>query len=137
MELSDLKRKIRQLKKLEAKIRFNVIVKPGAQLVWDDFFGSGAKYPIDKISSMSREEYKAIVGEYMLCVYYRFYKETGIAHGYLHDPDALSNLELPHDADFGNIKSRFRELAKRYHPDSGGDADKFIELMDNYQKLIK
>jgi len=34
------------------------------------------------------------------------------------------------------VKKRFRELAKIYHPDVGGDAVKFIELMTLYRRLI-
>jgi len=34
------------------------------------------------------------------------------------------------------IKKKFRELAKKYYPDTIGDSSKFIELMENYKKLI-
>lgn len=45
-------------------------------------------------------------------------------------------MGLPPDATTGTIKSKFRELAKKYHPDLGGDSGKFIELMNTYRKLI-
>jgi curved DNA-binding protein CbpA len=45
-------------------------------------------------------------------------------------------LGLRSDADENDIKKKFRELAKKYHPDAGGDAAMFIELMDDYKKLI-
>src|SRR5205807_9038903 len=53
----------------------------------------------------------------------------------LYDPALLSLLGLPAYASAQELKSRFRELAKRYHPDCGGDSEKFIELMDVYEKL--
>ena len=46
------------------------------------------------------------------------------------EPELLSYLGLPFDADKSLIKKRFRKLCKTYHPDDGGDIDKFIELMD-------
>ena len=46
-------------------------------------------------------------------------------------------MGLAPDASATDIKRRFRELAKKYHPDSGGDQSKFIELMENYHKLIE
>ncbi|HEY8420442.1 MAG TPA: J domain-containing protein [Thermoclostridium sp.] len=49
----------------------------------------------------------------------------------------LKQFGLPYDADMDAIKKRFRELAKKYHPDTGGDSTKFIELMEAYKKLGK
>jgi len=34
-----------------------------------------------------------------------------------------------------DVKRRFRELARQTHPDAGGDAARFIELMEDYRKL--
>jgi curved DNA-binding protein CbpA len=34
------------------------------------------------------------------------------------------------------IKTGFRELAKRFHPDVGGDADKMRELMAANEELV-
>ncbi|HBL84949.1 MAG TPA: hypothetical protein DDZ99_08630 [Clostridiales bacterium] len=46
-------------------------------------------------------------------------------------------MNLPYDATERDIKRRFHELEKQYHPDLGGNANKFIELLNTYKKLIK
>lgn len=51
-------------------------------------------------------------------------------------PITAFQMGLPFDADVTAIKKKFRELAKKYHPDTGGDSTKFIELMENYKKLV-
>ncbi len=43
---------------------------------------------------------------------------------------SLSQLDLPDDATEDDVKSRFRELARAAHPDTGGSAEKFQELKD-------
>lgn len=55
----------------------------------------------------------------------------------LYNPDILARLGLPIDADSKAIKKKFRELAKKYHPDTGGDSSKFIEFMEDYKKLTE
>lgn len=47
-------------------------------------------------------------------------------------------LCVPLDADEGMIRSAFRRLARRYHPDagSGSSAEKFRELTDAYETLL-
>lgn len=146
-QYDDIKRKIRKLKKLEIRIRFGNIApvnKPCVKdLVWDTFFDlqeistGKAKYSIHMLSAMTREEYRSIVDEFFFHVYYRYYKENGMVNIQFYDPDILSLLGLPMNADDIAIKKNFRELAMKYHPDTGGDAAKFIELVDNYRKLIE
>lgn len=153
MDYEEVKHKVRKLKKLELKIRFgnigfqdNLRGIPGRKqslgLVWDEFFdlhdGSAAKakYTIKDIAAMGKEEFKNVVSEYFFNVYYKFYKENGITDMPLYSQDMLSQMGLPFDADSNDIKKRFRELAKKFHPDTGGDGDKFIELMENYEKLM-
>lgn len=138
----EIKQKLRQLKRLEEKIRFGGSAQPAARLVWSRFFDTRAvpmgraKYPLDKLAAMSKEEYKAVVDEYFAYVYYELYKEneTELLKG-VYDPEILKKLGLPHDAGTQDIKRRFRELAKKYHPDTGGDAARFIELMETYKQL--
>ena len=52
-----------------------------------------------------------------------------------YDSNILAKLELPLEADESMVKERFRSLVKQYHPDAGGDAQKFIEIMELFRKL--
>lgn len=142
----EIKTKIRSLKKLERKIRFSDPHDPDSGintrgLVWDEFFDLGkeykgkAKYSIYSLAAMTKERIREVIDEYFFHVYYRFYKENGIINVQSYDPGILARLGLPMDADGKAIKKKFRELAKKYHPDTGGDSKKFIELMENYKKL--
>jgi len=139
----EMKRKVRKLKKMETRIRFNNETPPFKTFIWDQFFNlnpktnNKAKYSLDDLILLNKEEYKAIINEYFSYVYYELYKEKGIIfiQG-VYDPSILSKLNLPLDAGEYDIKKRFRELANIYHPDKGGDANKFIELMDHYKKLM-
>jgi hypothetical protein len=138
--IDELKKKLRQLKKLEIKIRSSKEAKPPG-LVWDTFFdlrgksSDRAKYSLDILSEMDRETLKNVIDEFFFQVYYRFYRENGMTSIPVYDPATLAQLGLPPNADYSAIKRKFRELALKYHPDTGGDAEKFIELMDSYKKL--
>ena len=142
MQADEIKRKVRKLKHFEAKIRFGGNPAAG-HLVWNRFFdlrGSNArqaKYSLQDLSAMSPEEYKRAVAEYMAFVYYELYQAQGLLYSVGHyDPEILAKLGLPAFAMEQDIKRRFRELAKQYHPDAGGDAAMFIELMDQYKNLL-
>lgn len=137
-----LKRKLRQLKKAEIALRFQY--RPMCahhELVWDGFFstkpqpGPEVRYPLRRLSQMNREEQQQVFEEYFYWVYYRYYEENGLTANNLHDPRLLGLLGLPPYAGLADIKQRFRELAKRHHPDHGGDSEKFMELMRVYEKL--
>ena len=75
----EIKRKLRQLKRLEEKIRFNGNGRPDSQLIWSEFFDTRdvspdrEKYPLEKLTAMSKEEYKAVVDAYFAYVYYELY----------------------------------------------------------------
>lgn len=148
-DINNIKKKLRNLKKLEITIRTGGLFHNAAldgkplkiSLVWDDFFdlqgNSRGRYSLEYITSISREEFKRIVDEFFSNVYYRHYLENGLSSIQHYDPEILRWLGLSPMATFEEIKSRFRELAKKYHPDTGGDSSKFIELMENYKKLIQ
>ncbi len=55
--------------------------------------------------------------------------------------DCYRLLELPQDASLAEVKSAYRRLARRYHPDvNPGDRaahDKFILLQQAYEKLTR
>ena len=67
---ADLKRKLRQLKKLERKIRSNHIAAAGQILVWDTFFSTKTrkkgevKYPLHRLVQMDRDALKEVYEEY-------------------------------------------------------------------------
>ena len=135
-----LKRKVRELKRVEASIRFSG-GRGAGEYVWDRYFdlknvpdGRG-KYALAALSAMSRDEYLCAIDAYFALVYFEYYRENGLTPAAAYDPELLSRLDLPFDADESAVKKRFRELAKRYHPDVGGDAEQFIELMRIYGKL--
>lgn len=50
--------------------------------------------------------------------------------------EALAQLELPSGASRQEIRHRYRELAKRHHPDRGGDARRFMEVRRAAESLL-
>lgn len=133
-EYAEVKRKIRRLKKWEERIRAGGGANPGHP-VWDAFFY--VKYPLDRLASMNRDEYRQTTDEFFYQVYYQLYRDTGMGPPFQYDPETLAQLGLPPDADETDIRHRFRELAKKHHPDAGGDKGLFIELMQRYNRLVK
>lgn len=132
-DLSERKHKLRKLKKLEYKLRFghamNIAPDKLPRMIWDVYFDlsgapvSRARYCLRQIDAMDQNTFKSVIDSYMADVYFRAYGISMNAKDY--DPDALSMLGLPLDADEEMVKRRFRELAKQYHPDAGGDAAQF------------
>ncbi|OQA71600.1 MAG: hypothetical protein BWY35_02071 [Firmicutes bacterium ADurb.Bin248] len=95
----NIKRKLRELKKLEIRLRFNGNAPPGRALVWDGFFGRGkdgraAKYPPEALAALGREGFKRAVEAYFALVYYELYREAGISRAAgAYDPALLASLE--------------------------------------------
>jgi len=139
--MENLKHRLRKLKQLEKKIRWGGEAPTGASLVWDAFFcikappSGQARHSMEELESLNRDDYKRIVDEFFAHVYYEYYLENGISDANAYDPSILAQLSLPYDAQEQDVKKRFRELAKTHHPDKGGDAAKFVELMQVYEKL--
>jgi hypothetical protein len=144
MITTELKRKVRKLKKFENTVRVQNGMGDGVPLVWDRFFDlrdcdgrkSTALHTLSELAAMSRDEYKTVVDEFFARVYYEVYIHNGIIDAPIYDPSLLEKLGLPPIADEATVKKRFRELAKEYHPDTGGNAGKFIELMKVYRELL-
>ncbi|HOJ49148.1 MAG TPA: DnaJ domain-containing protein [Bacillota bacterium] len=137
MDICELKHKLRQLRRLEQRIRFGVEIQRKGILIFESFFDLGnsnccdAKYDLKRLSEMSREEYRNVMNEYWTCVYNELFKDKAIRAA------GILKFDLPYDADEQTIKKRFRELAKLYHPDAGGDAEQFLDLMDTYKSLMR
>jgi len=135
--------KLRQLKKLEVRIRFeHRPMPPGRTLIWNQFFSTKTwddpevRYPLRVLVDLDREQRKEVFEEYFSWIYFQYYRENGLSVTNLYDPQLLSLLGLAPGATTQDIKRRFRTLAKRYHPDHGGESERFIELMDTYEKLL-
>jgi curved DNA-binding protein CbpA len=50
--------------------------------------------------------------------------------------EALHILELPASASIDVIHQRYRQLAKQYHPDAGGDSETFRRINAAYTRVI-
>ncbi|NLC18763.1 MAG: DnaJ domain-containing protein [Clostridiales bacterium] len=85
---------------------------------------------------MNKDGIRRVFEEYWFFVNYRKYRDNGIFNAGLPQPELLEYLGLPYDADEVALKKRFRELCKKYHPDEGGDPQKFIELMNIKEKYM-
>ena len=141
MDTVDIKRRLRELKRIEQKIRFGNIQGKMPPLIWDSFFGlqdtsaGTAKYPLRILAAMDHDAFKRVIGEYWSFVYSALFNESDIPSGVKHDTSVLLQWGLPSDADAATIKKKFREFAKLCHPDTGGDEKKFVALMEAYNKL--
>ncbi len=58
-------------------------------------------------------------------------------HGLMQRQQALNVLGLPPNATPDQIKRRYRALAKRYHPDHGGDQRQMQRIIAAYELLVK
>ena len=63
-----------------------------------------------------------------------------IATALLHSSARVSVLDLDHPTDKTTIKSQYRDMAKRYHPDMNGNSkkaeDAFKKVTEAYQYLM-
>ena len=48
----------------------------------------------------------------------------------------LKKEDLPPDAHLSTIKSAYKKMAKLYHPDTGGDEEKFKQLNEAHKQMI-
>jgi len=143
MNIDELKHKLRKLKKFELAFKTRELPeKKTYSLIWNKFFSTNSpndstvKYSLSELLKMDHIKYKEVINEYFYEVYYQQYREFCLASNDMFDPKLLTLLALPLNSSLDDIKRKFRELAKKFHPDTGGSADKFIELMKAYKKII-
>ena len=84
-----------------------------------------------ELLTTSQEQRKEIFEEFFFQVYFRYFSESGLIFNNMYDPELLGFLGLPPTAGEEDIKRRFRALAKKYHPDVGGDKARMRELLDD------
>ena len=51
--------------------------------------------------------------------------------------DNFKVIGVSQNASVAEIKRAFREKAKKYHPDMGGNKNTFMQLVDAYNEVIK
>ncbi|WP_352420658.1 hypothetical protein [Proteiniborus sp.] len=86
MEIEQLKRKLRELKKTEKRIRFNYQSSSiPMKYVWEDYFSTKSfndltvKYPLWKLIKLNQQELEKIFDEYFYSVYFQHCKENGLS----------------------------------------------------------
>ena len=140
MTANELKKKVRQLKKQEIAKRsvYGLVPK---HLIWHTYFSDKAlvdlsvTYDLQKLLTMDHMNRKDIFEAFFLAVYIQHYKENGFSIASTYDATLLAKLNLPATATIDDIKSRFRELAQKHHPDKGGNPKIFMDLLAAYEGL--
>ena len=144
-----LKHKLKALRQAEIAIRFkqrDIEIRPGdprTRLIWSEFFAlkpnarSNSRYSLDELAKLDHAQIKQIFADYFAFVYFQYYQENGLSFEDSYDPRLLAQMGLPPQAGPDEVKRRFRDLAKKYHPDVGGDSQRFIELVDVYSRLTE
>jgi hypothetical protein len=54
-----------------------------------------------------------------------------------HTPSCLARLGLSYPATLAQVKASYRHLAKRAHPDQGGDKEEFLALQVAYEQALR
>lgn len=142
LSLSQLKRKLREIKQLETTVRFRHLPdSERGRLVWDAYFSTrsphdpSVKFSLALLQKKNHDELKAIFEEYFYQIYFQYVRERGLSLADVYDPGLLALLGLSPSVGLQEIKQRYRQLARQYHPDHGGDSEKFIQLVDLYEKV--
>ncbi len=145
MYRDQLKRKLKDLRQTEIAIRYKGRPLPqhNAGLVWNEFFSLRAgephtvRYPLDELERLDDAQRKAVFSDFICFVYFQYCRENGVTldGGRGYDPHLLALMGLPPQAGSADVRKRFRELARKYHPDTGGDSSRFTALMDVYHLL--
>lgn len=140
MTLNELKKKVRQLKKQEIAIRSVYGLVPH-HLIWHRYFSDkslvdpSVTYDLQKLLVMDHLYRKEIFEAFFQAVYIQHYKENGFSLANSFDAELLAKLNLHPTATMDDIKSRFRELAQKHHPDKGGNPQIFMDLLAVYEEL--
>ena len=148
MDIREVKHRLRRLKRQEEILWEYAGHSPveDVSLIWELFFSlreskggnskEKAKYPLAELLNMDENAFQSVMEEYARFLYAAILPEDREETDFCFNPEALLLLGLPANAEPGEVKKRFRELAKQTHPDLGGAPDRFIELMEWYKKLF-
>ena len=79
---------------------------------------------------MSEIEFEKVIKDYFSSILNQIYSQEKLIEIY-------PIFNLPLNSDMDTVKSRFRELAKKMHPDTGGSHEEFIALSQAYENIMK
>jgi len=142
MTVAEVKRKLRKLKQEERRIRSQGVPFNTSKSVFNDFFSIKASttakngYGLEQLADMTHEQRKEVFETFFLNVYIIWLRDNHLPMDYLYDPLILGKMGLDYTASERDIKKKFKELAKAYHPDAGGNSGQFIELKRLYDQLL-
>jgi len=104
-------------------------------LIWNQYFElkkpykGKAKYNLDELIKMDKIVFQQVINDYFNSILKNIYKEEVINELY-------PIFNLPENSDIDTVKKRFRELAKKMHPDTGGTHEGFIALSQAYENFL-
>ena len=90
------------------------------------------------MSSPSQKSFASLVWDMMrIGARMLWQSRANPARTILERQQALNVLGLPANATPQQIKRRYRSLAKKYHPDRGGDRQQMMRIIAAYELLMK
>ncbi len=133
-----VKRIIRNLKKEEVRMIHGLlgIYTVSFPLVWNQYFDlkepykGNAKYNLDDLIKMGEIEFEKVIKDYFSSILSQIYSQEKLIEIY-------PIFNMPLDSDMDTVKSRFRKLAKKMHPDTGGSHEEFIALSQAYENFLR
>lgn len=141
MTAADLKRKLRDLRRLERRVRGLSDGEPTD--VWRRYFslrdGARVRYPFAMLVAFDRDTRERAFREYLVALWahsregaHRRVADAGTDASSA-DDQLLAMLGLGAGADAADVRSAFRRLALEVHPDAGGDDALMRELIEKYR----
>jgi hypothetical protein len=130
---SDIKDYVEMLERLTSVPKRNPYSNPVQEAFKAKF---GATFD-DDFWSAANAQYQGTNNTYQKTYQYAYSASTQTPPRPKTVPAWCKTLGLKQTATPKEIKSRYRELAKKYHPDKGGDPKKFAEIQNAYEDAIR
>lgn len=120
-------------------VRYQIKRKTGSEVIvyampWTEKFRPGEAVPTFRLDKRSLDNKGEAIGRGKIyCTEARKIELDKFKKA----PSYLQVFGLDWNATVGDVKYWFRKLSKEHHPDRGGSAQKFRELIESYEKAVK